>query len=706
MDGRGTAAVLIVAFLILSSAAVLLMSGTETIPSRIAYNPHIPITIVSDADFAAQNITELWVGDGSALNPYQIRDYVIDATSSDTAISISNTRVHFVIDSCYLHNATTSQIRLTNVMNGSMVSNICLNGSYGIHLVNSRDNMVVENNCSFSERGVFLQSSSFNVVENNTCCNNLEYGIEVLGSGFDELINNTCIANQYYGMFVYNSNHITVDNNTCAGNYDKGIYVYRTTYSNITANLCLGNVLEGLYMDDADYNLVLGNSFWSNNDGVYMTMSSLVQIVANSCFWNSNVGIVLSSSDDDVLDWNNCSQNGAGGIYLESSNRDRVTNNTCSMSLGYGIRLYSSSSCVVDDNNCSDLSGYGVSVESSTSDLVRSNSLRMTNTGIDILQSSSMTISNNTISDCDYVGIHLNYTLRNRIIHNMLDGDGVMIDGNLLSHWNSHVITGDNTVNGRVLRYLSNLSGQTVPLGAGQVILANSNDTIVSGQNLSSASSGVEAGFCSRITITNSQCSNGTFGVRLYEVDDSIVSLNMLNWNRFDGARLVHVDSSTVNLNNMSGNLEYGLRLQSSLQNNIVENQFSANTQYGVYLAAATIGNTIWNNSFAFNSGTDGTYDALLIQAFDQTGMNNWNSTGTPYGYGNYWYDWTTPDATPPTGIVDLPYNISGSAGSKDYFPLTTPPEPVIPIPEISGIVVAPLLAIVICALAWRRRTA
>ena len=707
LDGRGTAAVLMVAFLILSSAAVFLMSGTETIQSRIAYNPHSPITIVSDADFAGQAAIELWSGDGSALNPYQIRDYDIDATSIGTAISISNTRVHFVIDSCYLHDATLAQIRLTNVMNGSMDSNICLNGSYGIYLLNSRYNMVAENNCSHSERGVYLQSSSFNTVENNTCYDNLEYGVAVigLGSAFDEILNNTCLANDYYGIFVYNSNHITVDNNTCAANLDKGLYVYRTTASNITGNRCLDNALEGIYLDDADSNNVVGNSCLGNNDGVYMTMSSFVQLLGNSCSGNNNIGIILSSSDDDALDWNNCSQNGVGGIYLESSNRNRVSNSTCSMSVGYGIRLYSSSSCVIDDSNCSDLGGYGVFVGSSMSDLVRNNRLRMTDTGIEIVQSSSVTILNNTISNCFYAGIHLNYSLRSRLIQNTLDGDGVMIDGNLLSHWNSHMITADNTVNGRVLRYLSNISGQTVPLGAGQVILANSNDTIVSGHNLSDASSGVEAGFCSRITITSVQCSNSTFGVRLYEISDSIVSLNMLNWNRFDGARLVHVDSSTVNLNNISGNLGNGLRLESSLQNDIVENRVWSNTQFGVYLAAATIGNTIWNNSFAYNSGTDETYDTLLIQAFDQTGMNHWNSTGTPYGYGNYWYDWTTPDASPPTGIVDLPYNISGLAGAKDYFPLTTPPEPVIPIPELSVIAVAPLLAIFICALAWRRRT-
>ena len=47
---------------------------------------------------------------------------------------------------------------------------------------------------------------------------------------------------------------------------------------------------------------------------------------------------------------------------------------------------------------------------------------------------------------------------------------------------------------------------------------------------------------------------------------------------------------------------------------------------------------------------------------------NRWNHSGI----GNYWSDWTTPDQDT-DGIVDFPYNISGTAGAKDYFPLADP---------------------------------
>jgi len=69
----------------------------------------------------------------------------------------------------------------------------------------------------------------------------------------------------------------------------------------------------------------------------------------------------------------------------------------------------------------------------------------------------------------------------------------------------------------------------------------------------------------------------------------------------------------------------------------------------------------IHTNSFINNNGNS-------KQAFDDKGkVNNWNN-GT---LGNYWSDWTSPDKNQ-DGIVDIPYNISGSTGSKDYHPLTT----------------------------------
>jgi len=84
-----------------------------------------------------------------------------------------------------------------------------------------------------------------------------------------------------------------------------------------------------------------------------------------------------------------------------------------------------------------------------------------------------------------------------------------------------------------------------------------------------------------------------------------------------------------------------------------------------------------------------------------QDGTHNWwNSTD---GYGNWWSDWQSPDNATPYGIVDLPYNISGSAGAKDSYPLTTPQAP---IPEFGMMpfVVIVFLAVIVLTEETRRK--
>jgi len=80
--------------------------------------------------------------------------------------------------------------------------------------------------------------------------------------------------------------------------------------------------------------------------------------------------------------------------------------------------------------------------------------------------------------------------------------------------------------------------------------------------------------------------------------------------------------------------------------------------------------NRIWNNTFINNNGAGSVYNPSNIQAYDAGTNNRWNSSGTLHGYGNWWSDLTAPDMNL-DGIVDWSYNLTGSAGAKDYCPLT-----------------------------------
>jgi len=98
-----------------------------------------------------------------------------------------------------------------------------------------------------------------------------------------------------------------------------------------------------------------------------------------------------------------------------------------------------------------------------------------------------------------------------------------------------------------------------------------------------------------------------------------------------------------------------------------MNNTIISNRNYGVAADAGTQDNAIFLNRLYYNNG--GTN-----QAEDNGTRNDWSSSDE----GNYWSEWTTPDSNM-DGIVDIPYDINGTAYVKDFFPLTNPNR--IPVP-------------------------
>jgi parallel beta-helix repeat protein len=409
---------------------------------------------------------------------------------------------------------------------------------------------------------------------------------------------------------------------------------------------------------------------------------------------NSGHHLLISSSNS--LIGNNCSNNPYCGIYLYASRNNSLYNNTCWKNQ-MGVSLYDSGHNTLIGNDCS-LNTFG---------------------GVTISQSPDIILKQNTLND-----------------------DGISIDGNELSHWNTHVIDVSNKVNGKPVLYYSNQSGTIVPDEAGQIIVANCSDFIIEDHDLSHTTVGIILAYSSNTLIVNNTCSNDSYGIRLYASSDNtlmdnncsgdgygisvggryvgIMDGNTLIGNNCSNAQYygIYVYCSSGNSlvnntcsnnthgiglylsysnsligNNCSSNSERGIWLWSANGNTLTCNQLCYNQQYGIYITSIyTNSNRFWNNIFYHNNGAGDTFDLTHCQAYDD-GDNLWNSMD---GYGNYWSDWTTPD-NDSNGIVDLPYEIDGSAGAKDNYPRTTVPSE--PIPEfgmMSLVVIALLVAVML----------
>ncbi|MFX1375198.1 MAG: NosD domain-containing protein [Promethearchaeota archaeon] len=126
--------------------------------------------------------------------------------------------------------------------------------------------------------------------------------------------------------------------------------------------------------------------------------------------------------------------------------------------------------------------------------------------------------------------------------------------------------------------------------------------------------------------------------------------------NGYNGA----VQYNTISNNIVSRNLNTGIRLQNGCNNNIIsENIISDNGIYGISLDNFSVNNEIFLNCL---NNTDNAID---------NGTNNQWDTGNR---GNYWDDYPDDDGNG-DGIGDTPYDITGSAGSQDNYPLMKCPE-------------------------------
>jgi len=219
----------------------------------------------------------------------------------------------------------------------------------------------------------------------------------------------------------------------------------------------------------------------------------------------------------------------------------------------------------------------------------------------------------------------------------------------------------------------------------------SSNNTLVNNTCNSNGVYGIVLDLSSNYnTLNNNNCSNNDYGIFLWSSSSNTISSNTCSNNRY-GITISASSSNNLTDNTCNLNTQNGIRLSTSSNNVISWNEVCNNTLQGVNITSGS-NNRIWNNTFFGNNGVG-------VQAYDAGTNNWWNTSGSPHGYGNYWSDLTGPDDEVPYGIVDWSYNLTGTSGAKDLYPLTTPTWP---IPEFSEIII-PIVGLMLIALIFGR---
>ncbi|MEE9150800.1 MAG: NosD domain-containing protein, partial [Thermoplasmata archaeon] len=387
--------------------------------------------------------------------------------------------------------------------------------------------------------------------------------------------------------------------------------------NNVSAN-DLGALSRGILLNQStSYITIINNDVLSTNDiggysGIYLgQMSSHNLIEGNNVSSNRWEGSIYlyQSSDNDIMN-NNVINDKGDAIELSNSDKNDIIGNNVSSTFERGIYLTSSDNNVITNNTAG-----GIWLWQSSFNDVIENNVPSAPEGIRLDMSSNNDILANDVITSTFYGIYVADSSNN----NTITGNNVSSNNNgILVRDSLNNSIADNNVS------VSSYSG---------IYLESANGNYITG---------------------NTMLSYGWYGVVLNFSHGNQIADNILSHNGWMGIRLYSSTGNNVTSNIVS-NDDYGIYFWKSDGNNITDNTVASNILYGCYMLDSS-NNSIYHNNFIDNA----------IQAYDD-GNNIWNDT-YPFG-GNYWSDWTFPDADC-DGFVDDPRLIP-LGPNQDNWPFT-----------------------------------
>ncbi len=610
-----------------------------------------------------------------------------------------------------------------NIIRENIIKNNML---YGIFVQNSQNTQIYNNSILndgpiYQDDGIIIQSNSVDtLIENNTLKDHTDSGIKIRTFSYNtSIINNDLINNRMVldtaDICLLSGNNLSGAGLYLAGTLDQ--LASHTVYSNNTVNnKVLYYYSSEIGLDNSNFTnagqILIVNcsnvniSFFnlSNTEigvGLYYTNNS---IVAHNTMNSIEYGIFLFQSVEVNILNNSLDYGGAGintGIYLTDYCRNNtIENNTV---IDYYYSIYLNNYCTNNSisNNTIKLSTQGIRLRNycDYNNITNNQNFENTQYPIHFYISSNNNVSNNLINQIFDDGIYLEYfSSYNQIINNSISNaqvNGIAIDDN--SQYNDII---NNTA--------------VYSTEQGLILWDNSNNNNIIGNNFSyNSDSGIQIGELIaegyNNNITNNIISNNDRGIYLYYAGGTNIFNNTISNNQvMQGITIassggpatiinnnvsfsltgigIYDDSNLIQDNNVF-NCTSGIRISGGDNNNVTENIVSNCSGEGIIVAGGAnsannliISNIIQNNTLGLNIVssifTDTNYVYLNqflsnnLHAQDNCGAfdNFWDNGSI----GNYWDDYGVLGGydKDDDGIGDIIYNITGSSGLSDDYPI------------------------------------
>lgn len=430
-----------------------------------------------------------------------------------------------------------------------------------------------------------------------------------------------------------------------ATGYGIGIYVGNTT---------LYLTVDGCRVHDVDVPESVGTlPVWNWGIALYNVTNA---VVSNSTCLRSTIGILLCESDGNTVSGNTVTDLIEGYLIFKSE-EDVIEANTASDVL-IGVCSSFSAKNTISGNTLHDVSTCMI-IEFSNNSTIAENVIYNGTIGINLQNDADFNIvSGNSISDCDWYGIEMFNAKGNNITDNICVRCENCIQVRTLCNGNriigneaSYSTKGIYIVNNEDNEVMSNLLEHN---DNGIYLDTGTDDATVSDNIIRDNYFGMYLKDADGLVISGNDISNNGDGIYAEDGSDGCTIDDNMIVDNYCGIYIWNSSNFEVSNNTLVDNT-FGMDLDDASTSTFVWNLVQGSASYGILLDEGSSGNELVGNAFVDNNGAGAEYDEDRAQACAMNGSNAWSD----FHGGNYWSDWTSPDADH-DGIVDNDYVMAG----------------------------------------------
>ncbi len=416
-------------------------------------------------------------GNGTQEQPYLIQGHIFTSSVQDNLL-INNSNAHVRIQNCtfdtliyqaaglYLENVSncivfnnsytnsaldTHSIKAINSKNINISNNNLLSTNslpkVGILSLWSNNTTIFKNNLSNFTSGTIISSESNNtIIAENIVCNSTAFAIGISHSNNQTVVDNN-LTNNVWGIMIYGEyvkvyRNIVVDSestgifvhgighkvseNSIINNTGVGIRVYGN-YTNISRNI-VSNGNYGINLTHGEHNIVFNNNISRHIHGINLYRNNHSNLVGNFLY-ETNYSINLEESNNNSISENKINQDFITLIIeWEESSIKRTQN---------GISIENSTDNRINGNNISH-TDYGAVIKQGNRNNLSENIFNSNSFGLMLSNSNSSHISNNIVLDNLLIGVnvsngHNNIFYNNLFVNNTLHA----LDDSINNFWNN-----------------------------------------------------------------------------------------------------------------------------------------------------------------------------------------------------------------------------------------------------------------------------